>query len=185
MENKARPSPALAGFIDVEASGIHPDSYPIKIAICSAGGLPVYEALIRPTSYWKHWCHDAQDFHGIERSDLLEHGTDTRLVAHALNERFAGMVLISDANQDGFWLEVLFETVDFEPAFTVVNALNILPSELLPSFLGGYPAAKAHRPMDDAIALRNAWYGCGAGNIWEQHGGTYHPLSVESDVKVR
>jgi hypothetical protein len=40
-------------FVDFEAPGIEPDSYPIEIAIVSAEA--EYQGLIRPARYWTHW----------------------------------------------------------------------------------------------------------------------------------
>lgn len=157
----------LAGFMDVEASGIHPDSYPIKIAICDLDAAPAYENLIMPASYWDHWCYDAQDLHEIDQGSLFLHGIDTREVAKALNEQFGGKTLLSDSNQDAFWIDVLFEAAGFDSQFKIVNVHNVLPQELLTAFLRAFPSAKAHRPMEDAIALRNAWHECGAGNIFD------------------
>lgn len=154
----------FTGFLDVEASGIHPDSYPIKIAICGRDGMPAYESLIMPASYWEHWCYDAQDLHGIDRGSLFLHGIDTREVARVLNDQFGGETLLSDSNQDAFWIDVLYEAAGFESQFSIVNVHNLLPQELLKAFLGAFPSAKAHRPMEDAIALRNAWYACTTGN---------------------
>lgn len=173
MQTKAGngwPPAPYAGFIDVEASGIHPDSYPIKLAICSLEGNAAFETLIMPASYWEHWCHDAQDLHGIDQGSLFLHGLDTREVALGLNEQFGGKILLCDSNQDIFWIDVLFEAAGFDSHFSIVNVHNILHPEFQEAFLKAFPAAKAHRPMDDAIALRNAWYACGAGNILDEIG---------------
>lgn len=167
----SHPISRIAGFIDIEASGIHPDSYPLMVSVCRLDGEPAYEAMIRPAAHWTHWCYDAQDLHGIERQAIIDDGEPPAMVAEALNKAFDGGILLCDSNQDGFWIEVLYEAVNFDPSFQVINACNAVPPGLLSAFLGPFPSAKAHRPMSDAIALRNAWYASGAGNIWDQNGG--------------
>ena len=59
-------------FIDFEASGIAPDSYPIEVAVVS--NETVYSSLIKPVRYWTHWSFDAQDMHGLTQDHLLQEG---------------------------------------------------------------------------------------------------------------
>ena len=138
-------------FVDFEASGIAPDSYPIEIAVVSADF--EYQALIRPVSYWTHWSWDAQDMHGISRETLLADGIEPEAIAAELNARFAGAKICSDSPQDGFWFETLYEAAGIEPSFAV------LPLE---SFVGRSGANEiyrllskrhAHRALPDALAL--------------------------------
>lgn len=102
-------------FVDFEASGIAPDSYPIEIAVAAADF--EYQALIRPARYWTHWSWDAQDMHGIARESLMAEGIEPNVFAVELNTRFAGAMLCSDSPQDGFWLEILYEAAGIEPSF--------------------------------------------------------------------
>lgn len=141
-------------FVDFEASGIAPDSYPIEIAIVSADF--EYQALIRPVCYWTHWSFDAQDMHGISRESLLAHGVASNVIADELNRMFAGARLCSDSPQDHFWLETLFEAAGVEATF------ELLPLE---SFVGRsganeiyrlLPDRQAHRALPDAQALMMA-----------------------------
>lgn len=73
-------------FVDFEASGIAPDSFPIEIAVMSADDDS--QALIRPIYYWTHWSFDARDMHGISRESLLGGGLDPSIIAVELNARF-------------------------------------------------------------------------------------------------
>jgi hypothetical protein len=141
-------------FVDFEASGIAPDSYPIEIAVVAADF--EYRALIRPVYYWTHWSFDAQDMHGTSRENLLANGLEPSFTATELNARFEGARLCSDSPQDGFWLDTLYEAAGVDPSFA------LLPLE---SFVGRYAAghiyrslstARRHRALADANELKAA-----------------------------
>ena len=91
-------------FIDFEASGIAPDSYPIEVAVVYQGG--EYQSLIQPARYWDHWSHDAQDMHQLTRDQLISEGQTPLAVAQAMNDLFDGKILCSDNPADCFWLDV-------------------------------------------------------------------------------
>lgn len=55
-------------FIDFEASGIAPDSYPIEVAAVSSEF--AFNTLIKPARYWTHWSFDAQDMHGLSQESF-------------------------------------------------------------------------------------------------------------------
>lgn len=84
-------------FIDFEASGIAPDSYPIEVAVVS--NETVYSSLIKPIRYWTHWSFDAQDMHGLTQDHLLQEGDTPGAVAEQMNQLFSGQVLCSDSPQ--------------------------------------------------------------------------------------
>lgn len=141
-------------FVDFEASGIAPDSYPIEIAIVSADSQ--YQALIKPVRYWEHWSFDAQDMHGISRDDLLERGTDAHALAVALNDRLNGVAVCSDSPQDVFWLDTLYEAAGIEPAFTISPLESFVTREEAGEIARLMSTRKAHRALPDALDLMNA-----------------------------
>lgn len=102
-------------FIDFEASGIAPDSYPIEVAVVSSE--TSFSSLIKPVRYWTHWSFDAQDMHGLTQDHLLQEGDTPVAVATNMNQLFSGHVLCSDSPQDSFWFDVLFEAADLMPTF--------------------------------------------------------------------
>jgi len=53
------------GFLDVEASGLGPDSFPIEIGWAILGG-PAGSVLIKPAPDWSQdaWDETAEDLHG-------------------------------------------------------------------------------------------------------------------------
>ena len=148
-------APAL--FIDFEASGLHPDSYPIEVGVYSSDNLK-YESIISPARYWAHWCYNAQEGHGIERSKLIREGKSPSKVARQLNAMFAGKTLWADANNDRFWLEVLYEAASIEPTFEVVSLRAYATDDQWRMFKRALPPVTAHRALQDAKDIRNAWY---------------------------
>lgn len=141
-------------FVDFEASGIAPDSYPIEIAIVSAGSQ--YQALIKPVRYWDHWSYDAQDMHGITREDLLERGTDALALALELNDRFRGVEVCSDSTQDVFWLDTLYEAAGIEPGFAIKPLEAFMSREDAGKVIKLMSTRKAHRALPDALDLMKA-----------------------------
>jgi len=141
-------------FLDFEASGLHPESYPIEIGICY--GRKSYSALIRPTSYWTYWSPDAQDIHGITREELEAKGKSVQTIAEDLNRLFAGQVLWADSNYDNMWMDALFSAVDIEPKFLVGNLYGFVPEEEKKSYMF-LPEVVVHRALKDARDIRGVW----------------------------
>lgn len=141
-------------FIDFEASGIAPDSYPIEVAVVYPGG--EYQALIQPTRYWDHWSYDAQDMHGLSREQLILEGTPPLSVAQEMNRLFDGKTLCSDNPADCYWLDVLYEAAGIEATFEVKPIEAIVGREGASEVLRGLPVRKGHRALQDANALKLA-----------------------------
>jgi hypothetical protein len=141
-------------FIDFEASGIAPDSYPIEVAVVYPGG--EFQALIQPAPYWDHWSHDAEDMHGISREQLLQEGRPALEVAMLMNELFGGKNLCSDVPTDCFWLEVLYEAAGIDPTFTVQPLEAMVGRQAASEIFGMLPVRKGHRAVQDANGCAQA-----------------------------
>jgi hypothetical protein len=141
-------------FIDFEASGIAPDSYPIEVAVVYPGG--EYQALIQPVHYWDHWSYDAQDMHQITREQLIAGGTPPLEVVRAMNRLFDGKILCSDNPADCFWLDVLYEAAGIDPTFEVKPIEAFVGREAASEILRRLPVRKGHRALQDVHALRAA-----------------------------
>jgi hypothetical protein len=141
-------------FIDFEASGIAPDSYPIEVAVVYPGS--EFQTLIQPAPYWDHWSHDAEDMHGISRDQLLLEGRPALEVAILMNELFAGKTLCSDAPTDCFWLEVLYEAAGIEPMFTVQPLEALVGRDVATEIFRLLTVRKGHRALLDAKGLSMA-----------------------------
>ncbi|MGR6496937.1 hypothetical protein IYR97_08020 [Pseudomonas fulva] len=143
----------ITHFVDFEASGIAPDSYPVEIAVVHPGG--EYQALIKPVRYWQHWSYDAQDMHQISRDQLMAEGKPAATVAQELNELFAGLYLVSDAGEDSYWLEALYEAAELDPTFAVTTVEQTVGPEHAAAIYYQMPVARGHRALADATALRD------------------------------
>ncbi|MFA7555343.1 MAG: hypothetical protein WCY88_13920 [Spongiibacteraceae bacterium] len=99
-------------IIDIEASGLHFDAYPIEIAILKKGEIRSW--LIRPEPKWTYWCDTAESMHGISRGMLMREGLPAIEVVNQLSvflEHFDG-VLYSDADRwDADWMDTLYFAV--------------------------------------------------------------------------
>lgn len=141
-------------FVDFEASGIAPDSYPIEVAVVYPGD--DYQALIQPARYWDHWSYDAQDMHRISREQLMSEGTTALQVAQELNRLFDGKTLCSDNPADCFWLDVLYEAAGIEATFEVKPLEVFMGRDAVSEILRRLLVRKGHRALQDAQALRTA-----------------------------
>lgn len=143
-----------AHFIDFEASGIAPDSYPIEVAVVYPGG--EYQSLIQPASYWDYWSYDAQDMHSLSREQLIAEGKPPLEVAQDMNRLFDGKTLCSDNPTDCFWVDVLYEAAGIEMTFNVKPLESFLGREAAGGIYSRLPVRKGHRALQDAQALAKA-----------------------------
>ncbi|MBB3048940.1 hypothetical protein FHR99_003214 [Litorivivens lipolytica] len=103
----------LSYIVDIEASGLSPESYPIQVAWVGLDGGPPDGFFIVPAEGWTYWDYNAQDLHGISRAKLLAEGISIYEACQRLNETFRGCELYSDApGHDQFWLSQLFESAE-------------------------------------------------------------------------
>ena len=109
-------------LIDIEASGLDIESYPIEIGILFEGS--VYTWLIKPEPSWQYWDDAAENIHGIPRQHIETHGMDAKQVANKINQlvKNSNGLLYSDAVQwDSDWINHLFKNVG------IVAEFHLLP----------------------------------------------------------
>jgi hypothetical protein len=107
-------------FLDVEASSLAPDGYPIEIGWASASVEPSAEPwasfLIRPTIDWRekgHWSDDSARVHRIPFNLLMRDGCDVMDVVPILDRAFADRMLVSDAiDSDIAWIAKLYDAAN-------------------------------------------------------------------------
>ena len=157
MKNASQP----LWVIDLEASGLHPDSYPIEVGL--VGPDQRFEALICPQPEWQFWSDASQQIHGLERQTLLADGEEARRVAEQLNSLLQNGRVYSDcARWDGFWLDVLFTSTGIQPTFEVADIALLLEESHRQTYLETYHTLKAcgryraHRALDDAEVIHRA-----------------------------
>lgn len=154
---------SLPSFIDFEASGIGPESYPLEVAWSRPDG-SVHDCLIRPVAEWVHWDPNAHDVHGIDRQTAVREGLPVERVAMRLNVELGPcQVAYSDASaMDHFWCEVLFDAAGVLPEFRVASVLEALPGISVTEFERCREAAykrldgRRHRARTDVQALAMA-----------------------------
>lgn len=114
-------------IIDIEASGLHFDSYPIEIAVLVEN--KVQSWLIKPELSWNYWSERAEEMHGISRVELEKDGIVVEMVAQQLNECAdrAGGVFYSDAVfWDEDWLKTLFDAAKRPMRFRIASIFDLL-----------------------------------------------------------
>lgn len=101
-------------FLDVEATGFGPESYPIEIAWSDESG-EIHRCLIDPTPVpaWTAWSAEAERVHGIDRERLTRNGWPPDYVATRLTQDLAGKTVYTDApDYDARWVGILFAALD-------------------------------------------------------------------------
>ena len=151
-------------IIDVEASGLHIDSYPIEVAVFIHG--ETHSWLIKPADEWVYWSLEAEAIHGISRQLLNSKGLEVRIVANALNEVLEKTcsLLYSDAVQwDSEWLRTLYEHVDIPQMFQVASIYEILPETGQTLFQESFKLLaesgkyQQHRAEHDVLMIHEAY----------------------------
>jgi DNA polymerase III epsilon subunit-like protein len=139
--------------IDLEASGLGAESYPIEVAWINDDTGDYDSFLINPESAqdWTYWDDYAEEVHGIDRGDLVSKGLDIIHACERMNKKLKGKTLISDALEfDLFWLKRLFKATGMEPNFTMAGLDRILSKEQRIQF--GFLAKaqfRRHRALHD------------------------------------
>ncbi|WP_143018167.1 hypothetical protein [Belnapia rosea] len=111
-------APHLA-FLDLEASSLHYDSFPIEIGWVFGDGSGK-SALIRPEPGWKDWSPNAQSLHGISIETLRREGLPAAEVAWWAASSLRGLLVVSDApSADQQWLNRLAEAADIDRIATI------------------------------------------------------------------
>ncbi|MGI1678917.1 MAG: hypothetical protein K6L75_09310 [Cellvibrionaceae bacterium] len=117
-------------IIDIEASGLRSDSYPIEIAIMVDGVKHIW--LIKPEEHWTYWSDDAQDLHGISLKMLQREGKPAATVAKELNQAMTHSdgLLYSDAiHWDSGWINTLYDAANIKMNFKIVSLYDLLSEE--------------------------------------------------------
>lgn len=117
-------------IIDIEASGLGFDSYPIDIAVLI--GSKSKSWLIKPEPMWNHWDVTAENLHGITREQLDEEGLVAIEVLNKLIEFVdeSNGVLYSDAAYwDADWIDTLFFALKQKRYFHIESIYELLDQQ--------------------------------------------------------
>ena len=151
-------------FIDIEASGLHFDSYPIEVAVLVEGKMHTW--LIQPEPGWTYWAEQAEALHGLSRTFLQTHGLPAREVARQLNRVLAdtnGVVYSDACAWDEDWINTLFHAADEIRQFHVLPVDELFAAQEMTRFLRILAQVqqsgqfRRHRAAGDVAALDAAW----------------------------
>lgn len=153
----------MISLIDIEASGLGPDSYPIEIAIFDGGDLSESFLLNPETAEgWDYWDPIAEEcIHKISYQSLVEEGKDVFLSIIRLNKLLEGKILYSDAvSSDGFWVDRLFDqALDRPKTFEIRSIYSLFKPEFEDAVRDTKEALMgeiAHRALADCKAIHQA-----------------------------
>jgi len=122
-------------FLDIEASGLSIQSFPIEIAWNFPSG-EIESHLINPEFYphdYSDWNDQAVQLHGLTRQFLKKNGSHPAVIANRLNEILAGLTVYSDhVSHDSFWIDQLFKAVNMRRIFQFVDVDCMLQDFLSP-----------------------------------------------------
>ncbi len=115
-------------FIDLEASGLGPKSWPIEVG-WGFHSWPARSMLIKPATGWslEAWEKSAEELHKLSPDQLIKDGKPPLEVALVLNAAFANADVYSDAPSfDGFWLYRLYEAAGVRANFKLLNLAGLI-----------------------------------------------------------
>jgi hypothetical protein len=118
-------------FLDIEASSLGMDSYPIEVAWSDPAGA-IESHLISPkyVGWWTDWDYNAQQIHGLSREQCREEGVQPEWLCQRMNASIpAGEILYADGGGfDEGWIDVLYSAGSFfEPTpFRVVHSDTLM-----------------------------------------------------------
>lgn len=146
-------------IIDIEASGLGDESYPIEIAWCAVNGDDVFSALINPDSAgdWDYWDEHAEmDIHGISRDECCEKGENLVTIGRQLEAFLAENVVFSDAAyQDQQWINRLLEAVGKVSPAKLLDIEQSVPIDRRAELSRRLSElSRPHRAEADCLALR-------------------------------
>lgn len=151
-------------FIDLEASGLSPVSWPIEVGWCLEAGEPEAH-LIQPAPDWPReaWDAEAEALHGIALTSLAQLGRPAREVCERLNASLSGARVFSDApDWDGFWLYRLFSTGGLRQRFKLVHFADLfdgMSAEEVDALIAAAAktAPRRHRACEDVLHMRTVY----------------------------
>jgi hypothetical protein len=131
-----RESKMIPYFIDIEASSLSWNSYPIEVAWGNEKG-NIESHLISPKtiSHWTDWDPKAQQLHGINRKELLSQGKNPERVCERIAQCLTGREVYSDnPDFDAMWLSQLFDACNRRyPSIDLRHLDTLLISTYVPN----------------------------------------------------
>ncbi len=113
-------------IIDVESSGLGPESYPIEIGVALSSG-EQYCSLILPAPSWDTWDRHSELIHGISLEEVMTSGKPIGDVTRELNRLLENRTVYTDGwVVDQRWISQLYYEASIPKQFTVSSLESIL-----------------------------------------------------------
>jgi hypothetical protein len=142
-------------ILDIEASGLHPTSFPIEIA-WTGWAITTKSFLIKPDASWaiEDWDEAAEDLHHISLADILRDGVDAKTIINALLSDAAGKTIISDGvSFDQNWLNMLFDASEQSQTIKLQDSTAWLASMIKHLNLDASQVIDTLRSCDDDLPI--------------------------------
>ena len=139
-------------IIDIEASGLRPESYPIEIGVYDVDNPNnSFDFFIKPDPEWTFWDDRAEEIHGIPRECIETKGISIYRACEILNARLGANVLSDAVSFDSMWLDRLFETANATPVFKVRSVYEFVHPSYITDFEHYlFENDMPHRALEDA-----------------------------------
>ena len=127
-------------FVDLEASGLGRESYPIEVGWSVDDEQEPASFLVRPATSWRFddFTEAAQAIHNILYERLISHGIAVETACRRLDAAWTGAVLVSDnPAADGGWLNRLYQAASRPYPWRLVD-FDVLDAALAIQYGGGY-----------------------------------------------
>lgn len=112
--------------LDIEASGLATDSYPIEVGVILNDGSS-WCSLVKPENHWQYWCKQAEKIHQISQDNILKHGKSAVEIAKHLNQLLKDKTVYSDCwVLDDKWLRQLYMEAKLTPTFRLRDIIYLL-----------------------------------------------------------
>lgn len=111
--------------IDIKASGLCDQSYPISIGVAGAD-VQTWSWLVYPLETWHQWDVEFETEHGISRDQLYAQGRDGFIICKEMNAVFSSHTLISLTAATKKMLEKLFSDLSIRMSFDVSDITYLM-----------------------------------------------------------
>lgn len=141
----------MAIIVDVEASGLQPESYPIEIAWYDYETGEFDSFLVKPANYWTYWDPAAEAIHGIKQETLMADGISVFEASERLLKGLKGRKIYSDAvHFDAMWIDALLEASGETTIIPFGSVYELVPDRNY-ALLGEKLSLsdRPHRALDD------------------------------------
>lgn len=155
-----RPVNGVTALIDLEASGLHGESYPIELGWALPDTGEVGSVLIAPPPSWtpEQWDSAAEQIHGLSRADLFRDGVPPEAAVERFLTAVRGRHLLycDGLATDRVWLERLFEAAGRRDYRITMRGHGAGPGFRLRDVADLYAALAPARVIDRERARRDA-----------------------------